>query len=378
MRKLRPRHRTREPTKGSGQSRKTASPRSTTQHHQERVVGERPADAESALPDGGERAEEPEGAEQQACRGRSGRRHEQSEGEGQGVREGLAEVARRCDVAADAGPAQVAADKALQAHVAEDIVDRLGADHHLAPEGADQLAADLVLCEVPAELGEAADALEFGSPQEHRLADRAHPAENARHRGHAAEDEGVELEALERPSEAAPADAADEGGHQTHVTALETAHHFGEHRGRHGDVAVADQEELMTRVKEDAGEVVDLGVEPDPGAAGRETGGHRGMAAGDATRHGEGGVGGIRDAEDQLVGRVVEVEKGLEVSFEVGVHPLERLEDADRGPTGGGRRRRRGLLPPLRGEHHQAQKEAEHGQARQGRHHHGFGYGLGL
>ena len=46
---------------------------------------------------------------------------------------------------------------------------------------------------------------------------------------------------------------------------------------------------------------------------------------------GDGRVVGIGDAEEQLIGRVIEPEEAPEVLLEPFIDPLERLEDGDRG-----------------------------------------------
>jgi hypothetical protein len=104
----------------------------------------------------------------------------------------------------------------------------------------------------------------------------------------------------------------------------------GEVARRDADVGVGDEQHVVARVRREVGEVVDLGVEADAARVDDDAAGDAWVSRRDPSGDHNCRVVAVCDAEDDLVARVVEAEEALQVALEVGVEPLERLEQADR------------------------------------------------
>ena len=179
----------------------------------------------------------------------------------------------------------------------------------------------------------------------------------------------VLVKALEPAADAVAGGAADEGRDQAHPR-LEVRHHPAQVAGSDGHVAVAHQEERVTRESRQVVEIVDLGVGADAAAAGDEAGPDRGMPRGDPPGDGERRVGRIGDAEQELELRVVEPEEAGQVILEGRVEALERLQHAHRRQRGSGKRWTAAAEgPALTGghRHHQAEAEDDHHERQAGR-----------
>ena len=150
------------------------------------------------------------------------------------------------------------------------------------------------------------------------------------------------MQVVHERAEARLGDAGDGMGDQADVRVLEVRGDLVEVAGGDAHVGVADDDEVVASGARERRELVDLRVEP--GSAALQDHAH---AARETARAGYrdrvGGVVAIADAEQQLVGGVVERGEALEVGGEIVVEAAERLQDGDAAtetrPCGCGERR---------------------------------------
>ena len=172
--------------------------------------------------------------------------------------------------------------------------------------------------------GEPADRLEHTNWHHHRL---AHDAGNAQHRSHrhAAGDEPVELEVFEDRAGVSLAHAHEEVRHQPDARLGQVAGRLAEVRRLHPHVGIADQDHVVLAIPLHRRQALDLRIQAERRAADDELGVMAGELGEQLLHHANRRVVGVGDAEEQLVGRVVELEEAAQVLLELFVEPLQRL-----------------------------------------------------
>ena len=118
-------------------------------------------------------------------------------------------------------------------------------------------------------------------------------------------------------------------GHQSHARLREIARRFTQIRRPHSHVGIADQDDVVLAMRFHRGQALDLGIEPKRRTANDEPGIVFGKLSLQLMDHLDGRVVRVGDAKEQLVARVVELEKAPQVQLELFVESLERFENRD-------------------------------------------------
>jgi hypothetical protein len=293
-------------------------------------------------------------------------RHEENR-----ARQGLRGVGDSPEPPPQNGPAAVALPDRSQALRARHSLNRIAGEHDAVPGPRDESPEQEVFGQIVAKRQKATDCVQGGAGDEDRLSDDAGHLDDPDDGGRGRPENAVEIQRFEPRSGGRRARGEEQVRNQTHRRVGEPGDRLGQEIARHPHVAVGEEEVGAPRAAQSRREPIDLRIAARLAGVHDEHRGHTLVAVRDAAGHRECRIGFRGERENDLEGRVVQLEEGLEVLLELGVQAREGLHDRDGRQEARPHRRAGSAAVSLErddrgGVHGRAEKEAGEKQQRQG------------